>query len=358
MAEVRLGRGPGDSDGLDEPVLVDAGVLAGIAGLLVATQLLVPPSVQAQMAFDHQAFDLWTLWTYAFVHNGIGHLLGNVVGFLAAAGVAYVICRAIDARRWFLWSTAAFLTVLPVLVSLTSYAVLGLVASGSETVERGFSGVVAGYVGLIFVAFVVWVARQSGRGVAQAVGQAVVLVLLWLLSVIYAGGFNLAVSGLVVLGFGLSGVLLVRVVAWPAVWEQWEEWWPDLRIGVGIVVVLLMFVVALFPEELVSGRVTTNIFAHGAGILWGGALAGVSWGLQYWSEMQTATTLETPDVDVVAELKESIQQTYRMLLVGAAGGLIANYVSGGVADSALTVIVGFLLLTALLVLLRRLPLNE
>jgi len=259
MAEVRLGRGPGDSDGLDEPVLVDAGVLAGIAGLLVATQLLVPPSVQAQMAFDHQAFDLWTLWTCAFVHNGIGHLLGNVVGFLAAAGVAYVICRAIDARRWFLWSTAAFLTVLPVLVSLTSYAVLGLVASGSETVERGFSGVVAGYVGLIFVAFVVWVARQSGRGVAQAVGQAVVLVLLWLLSVIYAGGFNLAVSGLVVLGFGLSGALLVRVVAWPAVWEQWEEWWPDLRIGVGIVVVLLMFGVFQLPApgDPAVGAITT-----------------------------------------------------------------------------------------------------
>jgi hypothetical protein len=281
MPEIRLGRGHGDSDGIDGTVLGDVGILVGIAGLLVVIQLLVPPSIQAHLAFAHQEFAPWTLWTSAVVHNGIGHLVRNVVGFLAAAGVAYVLCQAIDAREWFWWTSAVLLTVLPVVVSLTSYGVLWWIVPAASPIERGFSGVVAGYVGLIFVAFVVWVAQQSGRGVAQAVGQAVVLMMLWLLSVIYAGGIDLVVSALVVLGVGLSGILFIRTVAEPTVWERWETWWPDFRIGVGIVAVLLLFVVALFPEEVASGGTTTNIFAHGAGLLWGGILASVTWGLQY-----------------------------------------------------------------------------
>lgn len=176
MSEFRFERG--DSDGPDVTAFADTGALVVIAGLLVAVQLLVPPSVQAQLAFDHQQFTLWTLWTSAAVHSSPHHLTGNVVGHLAAAGVAYVLCRAIDARGWFWWTTVAFLTVLPVLVNLTSYGLLGWVAPGAEPVGRGFSGVVAGYVGLIFVAFVAWVTRRSGRGMAQTVGQVVVLVLL------------------------------------------------------------------------------------------------------------------------------------------------------------------------------------
>lgn len=63
--------------------------------------------------------------------------------------------------------------------------------------------------------------------------------------------------------------------------------------------------------------------------------------------MQAAIDFEISTIDTAAELEESIQQTSRLLLGGAAGGLIASYVSGGVTDSVLTILVGSLLVITL-----------
>lgn len=253
------------------PLLGDAGVLTLLAGLLIAVHALVPPSLQAQLAFDHQAVAPWMVWTHAYVHTDWTHLLTNVAGYLSLGAVAYVLCRRLDARRWFWLTTAAFVVLLPVFVSLSSYVVLGWIGPATLPPERGFSGVVAGFAGFVFVAFLLWVSREAGLAVTQAAGQGVILLMLWELSVIYAGWEEMLLSsGLIAGGLGLSWVLIFRAVSWPDVWTRRDAWWAELSFAVGIVVVLLTAVVALFPAELVSGGMFTNIFAHAAGFLWGG----------------------------------------------------------------------------------------
>ncbi|WP_018259209.1 rhomboid family protein [Halomicrobium katesii] len=270
-------------DTVDRRLVVDAGFLSLLAWILVGIHVLVPSSVQTQLAFDHGAFISWTLWTHTYVHAGWSHLLQNVGGFVAIAGVAYILCRVLDARRWFWVSTVAFLTVLPVLVSLSSYVLLGWFAPAATPVERGFSGVVAGFAGLIFVAFLVWVNREVGLAVTQAVGQMAVLLMLWELSVIYAGWINVRVTALVAFGIALSWVLLLRAVSVRDIWDRRQAWWTELWLAMGVGIVLLTVVVALFPADPVSDGTFTNIFAHGAGFVWGGIVAGGAWqGIRRW----------------------------------------------------------------------------
>ena len=123
-------------DVVDRRLVVDAGLLSLLAWVLVGIRVLLPSGLRAQLAFDHGAFIPWTLWTHAYVHDGWAHLLQNVGGFVAIAGVAYILCRVLNARRWFWVSTVAFLTVLPVLVSLSSYVLLGWFAPAGR--GRGF----------------------------------------------------------------------------------------------------------------------------------------------------------------------------------------------------------------------------
>lgn len=277
-------------DTVDRRLVVDACLLSLLAWVLVGIHVLAPSSVRAQLAFDHGAFVFWTLWTHAYVHDGWSHLLQNVGGFGVIAGVAYFLCRGLNARRWFWVSVMAFLVVLPVLVSLSSYVLLGVFAPAATPVERGFSGVVAGFAGLVFVAFLVWMNREFGLAVTQAIGQMAVLLMLWEVSVIYAGWIDVRVTVLVAFGLALSWVLLLRAVSWRDAWGRREAWWTELQLAFGVGIVLLTVVVALFPADPVSGGTFTNIFAHGAGFVLGGLVAGAAGqGIRRWPQIGRST---------------------------------------------------------------------
>jgi hypothetical protein len=99
------------------------------------------------LIFDHEAFDVWTLLTSAYVHYDLTHLSNNLAGFLMATVAVYWLCWRLGARRWFRVTTAAFLILLPVLVNVSSYVILGMVAPDASLTGQGFSGVIAGYVG-------------------------------------------------------------------------------------------------------------------------------------------------------------------------------------------------------------------
>jgi hypothetical protein len=243
-----------------------------VAGLLVGLHVGLPPLVRDQLAFDHEAFVPWTLLTSAYVHHSVNHLLNNAVGFLIAASVVYWLCWLLSMRRWFRVTVVSFLIVLPVLVNLTSYVVLGWVVPDASPIGRGFSGVVAGNAGFLFIAFVAWVAQQSSRGVAVFIGEGVGVLMAFVLALIHSG-LELSVLGLTGVGIGLSGWGLSRESEESQVHAQWREWLPELGAGIGVVLILLWFLVALFPPEFVGSEMTTNIFADGAGFVWGAKLA-------------------------------------------------------------------------------------
>ena len=250
----------------------DAVGLAAIGGVLIAIHFLVPVGIQEQLAFDHERFTPWSLLAAAYVHNSTQHLLNNLGGYGVGATIAYVLCVGQDRRRWFWMTIAGFLLVLPILVNSTSY--VAFQALGIEPTTRGFSGVVAGFAGFILVALARHIGDRYGASAGQSVGQGVFLILLGEIAVIYTGVPSLIVSSLLVVGLLLSfGSLGLRGLR--------RDWDPDERMelvleGVfaGLVVVLLLvFVWALFPTTLVRGGTTTNIVGHGLGFLWGSSIA-------------------------------------------------------------------------------------
>lgn len=155
---------------VDKQFFQDVFLAALVAGFLVAMHYGLSADVKALLAFDHEAFRPWTLVTSAYVHTDGVHLWNNVQGFLLAAGLVYGLCWRLGKRSWFRWTLPVFLLVLPVLVNLTSYLVLGWLSPSSSPTGRGFSSVAAGFVGFVFTAFLMWVADMTSRNIAVYVG--------------------------------------------------------------------------------------------------------------------------------------------------------------------------------------------
>lgn len=245
-------------------------LVVGIA--LAAIHYGLPVTIQNQLAFNHANPSPWAVFTAAYVHNSTRHLVANLAGFGIGVAVAYTLCELQGCRRWFRTTTVSFLIVLPVLVSLTSY--LAFQSIGLEPTSRGFSGVVAGYGSFILVALARWTADRYGIEVGIIIGEGVLLLLLAELAIIYTGKPSLLVSALLVVGLGLlGGSLLRRGIEHERSAIDWRHFGFDVAF-VGLIVILLcLFVYALFPAEIAASGLTVNIIAHGAGFVWGGVVS-------------------------------------------------------------------------------------
>lgn len=257
-------------------LLVDAGFIAGIAALLVAIHFATPPGLKSALAFDHQKFDLWTLITSAYVHTSLEHLLYNVAGFLIAAVMVLNICRHLGDRRWFYATSLILLVVLPILVNLTSYAILEAIAPEATHTGRGFSGVGAGFLGFVLAGFLVWTAKQSSWTTTKYIGYGIALLLAFEIAVIYSG-IRLDLLGVTVAGLALTGWGFTQEVNLDDNRHSWGEWLPDVGLGVVILVFIGLFILLLFPADIVDGNMIVNIFAHAAGFVYGNTLALAIW---------------------------------------------------------------------------------
>ena len=264
------------SERAEKTLLVDAGFVVAISVLLAIIHFLTSPSLKLALAFDHQKFEFWTLLTSAYVHAGPEHLINNVMGFLVAAVMALNFCRYLDERSWFYATSLALLLVLPILVNLTSYAIIGVVAPEASPIGRGFSGVGAGFLGFVLAVFLVWTAKRSSWAITQYVGYGIVLLLLLEIAVIYSGIrldlLGVTVAGLVATGWGFS-----REVNLEEIHQNLREWLPEFGLSIVMLGFLGLFILLLFPTDIANGDMTVNIFAHAAGLVYGAALALVIW---------------------------------------------------------------------------------
>lgn len=256
---------------VDKQFFQDVFLVALVAGFLVAVHYGLPADIKALLAFDHEAFRPWTLLTSAFVHRNDVHLWNNVQGFLLASGLVYWLCWRLGKRSWFRWTLLAFLIVLPIIVNLTSYLVLGWLSPESTTTGRGFSSIAAGFVGFLFTAFLTWVADITSRNIALYVGQLVTVVLVWELSLIYKG-FDVLVVVLIGFVFLLIGVGIFRETTPGQRQFDWQEQFPTLYFASLIVGLLAAFIVVLFPADFIGSEAFTNIFAHAAGLIYGAVM--------------------------------------------------------------------------------------
>lgn len=257
-------------------VALDLLGLAAVAAALVSVYALVPLAVQRSLAFDHGDPRAYALLTAAYVHATLPHLLSNLLAYVVAAGFAHWLCLASDSRRWF-WRTAmVFLTVLPVLVNLTDWAVLSVLYPTVTVRALGFSGVAAGFGGMLVVALSRFVRVRSDRALGRAVGLGTTLVVLQVVALrTGVGGQTAVVIGLVAVGLlSLGGWYLVRRGPPDSDAFRRETAWSA---GVVVLVIVVIGAVALslFPraDAVVRGGVLTGVVAHAAGFGWGVVLS-------------------------------------------------------------------------------------
>ncbi|MFC6732761.1 MULTISPECIES: hypothetical protein [unclassified Haladaptatus] len=251
-------------------VVADLAALASVAGVLVAAYLFLPVAIQEQLTLTHDAIRPVALLTASYVHLSAAHLWNNVVGFASVSVVVYLTCLLLRRRRWFWTTSLCFLVAVPILVSLSSYALLATAHPGAVRIEsKGFSGVVAAFGGFLFVTLLVWVRTHYSREQALYVGQIVAIVLLAELLIIYASTLSILELGLVSLGIGLPlGALGYRTLG-PTAAIRTRHTVFDVGFVVLVCAMLAALVYGLFPAQIVASGAVTNVYAHFAGFVWG-----------------------------------------------------------------------------------------
>ncbi|MDX1744580.1 MAG: hypothetical protein R3324_01470 [Halobacteriales archaeon] len=257
--------------------------LAVIPVGLLGIHVLVPNSIREALVLDPAAPTIITLFTAAFVHLDAAHLLGNVVGVTIAVGYAYVLALIAGERRWFGVSVLAILLLSPVLVNASWVLVVRTVVDGLSLPVRGFSGVVASFGGLLFVALWVLVKTRRSRATANDVGWIGLLTMLGALEILYADPYLGYALGLTLLGIAISlGRLLHRgyVTAVLDTAHSRRALVRDLALIIlaGVPLGILLF--GLFPRRIAADGVITNVFAHFIGFAYGVVIS--RWVYRYW----------------------------------------------------------------------------
>lgn len=245
----------------------EIGLYFGIGVVLAGIHVLVPPSLQSQLALDYQDIQWWSIYTSAVVHHSDMHLLSNLVGFSVATGIAYGLAREMGHRRWVRLSVLTIVVVGPAVISFSSYVVWTQLAGSVSGESRGFSGLVGACVGLAYMALLLWIGDRWQWAVAWWAGLGLYLLGMVELSVIYTGGIGVEIGMLAGGGLLWTGWQLVQLLGGI---DDWRES-VLASVFVGLVVVLLgLLVFGLFPSQLTTGGgSTTNIVAHGVGLVVG-----------------------------------------------------------------------------------------
>ncbi len=183
--------------------------------------------------------------------------------------------------RWFRFSFLWYLTAVPIAVGLT-----GAWLVGGPVTTRGFSGVVSAFAGfgLVGVAVVLEDAYGAPRWLARDVAAAFTVVLAAEITWLVTGGIEPTIGAVLLAGLALT--LLPVALAGvrrglPADRAGWVRLGGGVLTAVLLGVLVLVFVVGLFPTDFAAGPSVTNVLGHYLGLVYGAIVA--AWGYRYWA---------------------------------------------------------------------------
>lgn len=253
-------------------VLLDLGVLAVIPVVLVAIHLGIPSAYEV-LAFDHAKVRGYTLLTSVYVHGSDTHLYNTVWAYANVIGLPYFLSIGTGSRRWFYQVTLSFLVVLPVLVSITDYLVLGPVFTPTAPTTLGFSSIVAGFVGLYIVCIARLLSYRYSREHAELTGLGLGIIVVQ----IAAARYNPQLTVVSVAAITATGVLYIRRSVpddqtFPSLDIRWNR---QIIIDTLFVAFLAgtvgMFVLQFFPppEQIIREATAVNVIGHTSGLVYG-----------------------------------------------------------------------------------------
>jgi membrane associated rhomboid family serine protease len=252
-------------------------LVASIVAVLTTVHVLVPSSLQDQLALRPADPQWYTLLTAAYTHASFDHLQGNLIGYLLAVGYVYWLCLYLERRQWFWQTTLGLLIITPFVVNSANVLLYGTYLPEIGGVARGFSGVVAAFVGFLLISFTAAIREAHTTQLAQVVGVGLILILLLLIDTVYARTLRPIVAGLVVFGICIQAVPILYHRDWDILVQtrSREQLLFQIAGSSLIVVVLAILTLQMFPAEVVVGNSFVNIFAHGIGFTVGIAVSAV-----------------------------------------------------------------------------------
>jgi len=175
----------------------------------------LPQATRAALTFKTPAPTVMTAYTAHFVHMDASHLLGNLSVYLSVASLTYLLCVLADRRQLFLLTLVSLLVVFP-------FALSGMqLLFPRERIVFGFSGINAGFFGLLYVSLVSYVNRTISARIELEHAPALLFLTVGLIAwlSVPARGFRVEITAASI-GLGLAYVALaLRQVGLPTLAE-------------------------------------------------------------------------------------------------------------------------------------------
>ncbi len=229
--------------------------------------------VRANYFFYYHDPAPWSVWTAAFLHHDLGHLVGNLFGYSLAIPLAYALMAVAYGRRRFWELYLSILVIAPPVILFLDFSLLHLVweATDNESKKYGFSGVVFAYVGML--------AAGTGSVVADRISRRAGWLLVYLIYLFAAGvllfrhgSLSPFVFGIIALGAGWGGWAFRSEVGEPLTTASADLHGSSLveyYTVLGSAVVIIALIVGGFPADTGGDEMTVNVISHAFGLLVG-----------------------------------------------------------------------------------------
>lgn len=263
-------------------ILIDGLAIVVIIASLSIAHFVFSDSLKQTLTYHASNPELHALVGNWLVHISDVHLIGNLEVFALLSLVGYAVTIWMGELRWFRLSLLGNLLITPIVVNSLSSLRLSMTAHGGATSQVGFSGVVAGIAGMVFILFLGLVRRYYEARAVLTVGGTITLLLLG--EVVYSYSSPTMVT------IGIFGTCLVLLVLLDSAERIWRSGLDSVRsrvlaemlvLGVLVTGTLMVTVSGLFPGDIPQTEPMPNLYGHAVGFVSGGIITFV--GHRYWT---------------------------------------------------------------------------
>ncbi|WP_231186737.1 hypothetical protein [Haladaptatus sp. DYF46] len=161
-------------------------------------------------------------------------------------------------------------------ISLGNVYIFNILFEGDRIISYGFSGVVAGYIGFLFIIIIIFYQKRYGPWIAFWLAQLAIIMGTGRLLIRHINAISVKyfTSALVV------SILASSVKVSPNIFQlknsqfSWEQWYVSaLFVFLSMGLIVSLFMMLFLPIRDISS--TTNVYAHGVGFISGTIISAI-----------------------------------------------------------------------------------
>lgn len=255
-----------------DSILIDISLVVGGAIILSAIHFYVPLNLRQTATLTTADPTMETLISSSYVHLSDNHFFSSLVTYIASVTLTCILCHYLNRNSWFRCTFFGLTFIAPFFTSLFSLAILQLLFPTAVISTNGFSSVVAGFVGFLFVILYTFLRENHSHWTASYAvilvsAIAVVLVIYRYVAPFPVFEFSIIAVSVCISAVGLGNQFLQTNRSLRTLMKTRLV----LTVALSFVIagLCLAFVSALFPATPTAGTGTTNVYAHGVGVVLG-----------------------------------------------------------------------------------------